>query len=225
MKDVVSATERVAGIFTRLGAGERVDRGERVEKRRSRYRAILCLAALFGLTFGGIAALMWSPQRALADTSTPSTNCVVTGSSGNSGSAVPTSLSVDPASTTPNQTNLAFTGTNLASAVAMGVSLVGLGLLLVLGSRVHRHRLGRILGCAVLGLLLAHELLPTGQASAATSCASPPAALPEVSNGMLLPLSALLVCAAAYVSLRRRRALRAQHVSERRVADPENHGV
>jgi hypothetical protein len=172
--------------------------------------SVLTTVLVIGFAFGGIAALLSSSPRAFADptTSTSATNCAVTGSSGTSGTAVSTSPSVDPVSTTPSQADLAFTGTDLAVATVVGLLLIGAGLLLVLGSRAHRRRGAKVLGCAVLGLLCAHQLLPAGQASAATSCASPPPVLPESSYGILLPLSALLIFVAAYVWSRRHRAVR-----------------
>jgi hypothetical protein len=168
----------------------------------------LCAVVVLGLTLGGLAALL-SPPPAFADTSTSTsgTNCVVTGSSATSGTAVSTSPSVEPVSTAPSQTDLAFTGADLAVAAGTGLLLVGAGVLLVLCARAHRRRGAKVLGCAVLGVLFAHQLLPAGQASAATNCASPPAVLPEVPNGILLPLAALVIFAAAYVWLRRRRAV------------------
>lgn len=170
----------------------------------------LCTVVVIGLALGGIAALL-SPPRAFADTttsaSTSGTNCAVTGSSGTSGTAASTSPPVDAVSTTPSQGDLAFTGTDLAVAAVVGLLLVGAGLLLVLGSRAHRRRGAKVLGCAVLGVLFAHQLLPAGQASAATTCPSPPAVLPETPVGILLPLSAMLIFAAAYVWSRRRRAV------------------
>jgi hypothetical protein len=169
----------------------------------------LCAIVVLGLTLGGIAALLSSSPRAFADTSTSTsgTNCVVTASSATSGTAVSTSPPVEPVSTAPSQTNLAFTGADLAVAVEAGFLLVGAGLLLVLCARAHRRRGAEVLGCAVLGVLFAHLFLPAGQASAATNCDAPPAVLPEVPNGILLPLAALLIFAAAYVWLRRRRAV------------------
>jgi hypothetical protein len=164
---------------------------------------------LIALTFGGVAALLsWSPQ-AFADTttSTSGANCPVTGASGTAGTAIPTSPSVDPVSTTSSQTHLAFTGVDIAVAALVGLLLVGAGMLLVFGSRAHRRRGAKVLGCAFLGVLFAHQLLPAGLASAATNCASPPAVLPESPNGILLPLSALLIVAGAYVWSRRRRAV------------------
>jgi hypothetical protein len=188
---------------------EKRESGHSVKKNPfTRAASALSVVVVVGVTFGGIAALSSSPSQAFADTSTSttiaSTNCVVTGASG---TAVATSPVVDPNTATPAPATLAFTGTDLAVAAVVGVLLVGAGLIMVLGSRAPRRRGSKLLGCAVLGVLLAHQFLPAGQASAATPCPSPPAVLPEVSSAILLPLSALLAFAAAYLWLRRRRAV------------------
>lgn len=155
------------------------------------------LVVLIALTFIGLCTLCSPSGRAFADTPAPTTNCgVVTASSATSVGNAP---AVATSSTAPPNSGLAATGLDIETLVVVAVLLGGSGLLLFFSARFRRRRRPEVLGCVAVGLLFAHLLFPSSQASAASSCSSPPAVLPESPFGILLPTVALLIFVAVYV--------------------------
>lgn len=165
----------------------------------------LRVVMLIGLTFVGLCIVCSPSDRAFADPpASTATNCgVVTASSGASVDSPP---AVATSSTAPSDSGQAATGLDVERLVVVAVLLGGSGLLLIFSARLRRRRRPGILGCAAVGLLIAHLVVPSSQASAASICSSPPVVLPETPLGILLPFAALFIFVAAYVWAGRRSA-------------------